>query len=194
MRERCCQLVARAKGSTFIHLNGSLFQAARGTCNDNLQFAVTHGRHARICPASFGLKLEMNGIHRHRTQSDLTREFGPLLFYSGTYSDYPTSYHHLWLHVDQLKICLHLLSIYHVRLTQIALSKSVRRSMSPTVCNLWLSLIVNSVRFFFCFISFRDGSMRLTFQQLTVRKISLWHVCEDVYGHDTTDSMAMISG
>ena len=155
MRERCCQLVARAKGSTFIHLNGSLFQAARGTCNDNLQFAVTHGRHARICPASFGLKLEMNGIHRHRTQSDLTREFGPLLFYSGTYSDYPTSYHHLWLHVDQLKICLLLLSIYHVRLTQIALSKSVRRSMSPTVCNLWLSLIVNSVRFFF--VSFPLG-------------------------------------
>ena len=78
-------------------------------------------------------------------------------------------------------------------LTQIALSESVRRSMSPAVCNLWLLLVVNSVRFL-CFISFRDGSMRLTFQQLTVRKISLWHVCEDVYGHDTTDSMAMISG
>jgi len=193
MRERCCQLVARAKGSTFIYLNGTLLQAARGTCNDNLQFAVTHALHVRLCPASFGLKLRMNGIHRHRTQSDLTREFGPLLFYSGRYSDYPTSYHQLWLHVDQLKICLLLLSIYHVSLTQIALSKSVRRSMSPAVCNLWLLLVVNSVRFF-CFISFRDGSMRLTFQQLTVQKISLWHVCEDVYGHDTTDSMAMISG
>ena len=100
MRERCCQLVARAKGSTFIHLNGTLFQAARGTCNVNLQFAVTHARHIRIYPASFGLKLGMNGIHRHRTQS------GPLLFYSGTYSDYPTSYHQLWLHADQLKVCL----------------------------------------------------------------------------------------
>ena len=81
MRERCCQLVARTKGSTFIHLNGTLLQAARGTCDDNLQFAVTHARHVRIYPASFGLKLGMNGIHRHRTQSDLTREFGPLLFY-----------------------------------------------------------------------------------------------------------------
>ena len=78
-------------------------------------------------------------------------------------------------------------------LTQIALSKSVRRSMSPAVCNLWLLLVVNSVRFL-CFISFRDGNMQLTFQQLTVQNISLWHVCEDVYGHDTTDSMAMISG
>ena len=191
MRERCCQLVARTKGSTFIHLYGTLLQAARRTCDDNLQFAVTHARHVRIYPASFE---GMNGIHRHKNaiRSD-ARVWTSFILYWGTYSDYPTSYHHLWLHVDQLKISLLLLSIYHVSLTQISLSKSVRRSMSPAVCNLWLSLIVNSVRFF-CFISFRDGSMRLTFQQLTVQKISLWHVCEDVYGHDTTDSMAMISG
>ena len=154
---------------------------------------LPHAWHVSIYPASFGRKLGINGIHRHRTQSDLTREFGPLLFYSGTYSEYPTLYHQLSLHTGQIKICLLLWSIYHVSLTQISLSKSVRRSMSPAVGNLWLLLVVNSVRFF-CFISFRDGSMRLTFQQLTVRKISLWHVCEDVYGHDTTDSMAMISG
>lgn len=156
----------------------------------------------------FSLLLRMHGTYVYtQLRSDLNewntqaqnairsdaRVWTSFILYWGTYSDYPTSYHHLWLHVDQLKISLLLLSIYHVSLTQISLSKSVRRSMSPAVCNLWLSLIVNSVRFF-CFISFRDGSMRLTFQQLTVQKISLWHVCEDVYGHDTTDSMAMISG
>ena len=190
MRERCCQLVARTKGSTFIHLNGTLLQAARGTCDDNLQFAVTHARHVRIYPASFGLKLGMNGIHRHRTQSDLTREFGPLLFYIEGHIQ--ITRHPITI-FGYMLINLKLVCSFWASITWVSLSKSVRRSMSPAVCNLWLSLIVNSVRFF-CFISFRDGSMRLTFQQLTVQKISLWHVCEDVYGHDTTDSMAMISG